>query len=166
MITVQLVGDRKVVAQLRAIPNAVTVQLLEKIWSIGIMLQTYIRSQKLSGQVLNVKTGNLRRSINIKVEQSPKQVVGKVFSSGDVKYAGIHEFGGRTGAHEILPRKAEALAFMMGGKMMFAKKVNHPGSVMPERSYMRSSLTENAAAISLQLKEAVIVGLKIAEGGG
>lgn len=164
MITVALVGDRKVVAQLKAIPVAVAVQLLAKVYSISIMLQSYIRSDKLSGQVLNVRSGALRRSINFKVTNDGKEVTGTVFSSGDVKYAGIHEFGGTTKPHVILPRKAEALAFMFAGKMQFAKKVNHPGSVMPERSFMRSALSDKQQEISLQLKEAVITGLKIAEG--
>lgn len=166
MITVALVGKDKVVAQLRSIPPAVATQLLAKVWSIAIMLQSYIRSEKLSGQVLNVVSGALRRSINVDVKQDATQVLGRVFSSGDVKYAGIHEFGGTTKAHTIMPRKADALAFMINGKQVFARKVNHPGSVMPERSFMRSGLSDKAAEIAAQLKEGVTLGLRVAQEGG
>jgi phage gpG-like protein len=112
----------------------------------------------LSGQVLNVKTGRLRRSIFNEVTDTSTAVTGKVASSGDVKYAAIHEFGGKTPAHEILPNKAKALAFVMGGKQVFAAVVHHPGSVMPERSYMRSSLHEMEQEIRDGIRAAVIEG--------
>lgn len=166
MITVKLVGKQKVIGQLRAIPPSVYAMLVQKTYVIAVHLQTYIRTQKLSGQVLNVVTGDLRRSINFNVVQEAKKVLGRVFSSGDVKYAGIHEFGGRTSPHEIVPRKAQALAFMYGGKQVFAKSVKHPGSVMPERSFMRSSFNENQMFIVRELKEAVILGIQQATKGG
>ena len=88
------------------------------------------------------------------------RVVGKVASSGDVKYAGIHEFGGKTPAHDIYPDKAKALAFMIGGKQVFAKVVHHPGSQMPERSFLRSSLSDMRQEILDGLEFAVKGALK------
>ena len=73
-------------------------------------------------------------------------VIATVGSSG-VKYAAIQEYGGKTGAHEILPGKASVLAFVADGAMHFARKVEHPGSLIPERSYLRSSLEEMSAEI-------------------
>lgn len=49
--------------------------------------------------------------------------------------------------HQIVPDKAKALAFLIGGKQAFAARVNLPAMAMPERSYMRSSLTEMAGEI-------------------
>ena len=43
--------------------------------------------------------------------------------------------------------KAKALAFAIGGKQVFAARVNLPAIAMPERSYMRSSLAEMADEI-------------------
>ena len=44
--------------------------------------------------------------------------------------------GGRTAAHEILPDKAQALAFVVGGALRFARRVEHPGSTIPARAYL------------------------------
>jgi phage gpG-like protein len=107
--------------------------------------------------VLNVVTGALRRSIQSEVETSGEMIRGRVFSSGDVKYAGIHEFGGRTKAHIIEAKNGKALRFASaaaGGGFVFARRVNHPGSQMPERSFLRSSLEELRERIMQSLREA------------
>jgi hypothetical protein len=52
----------------------------------------------------------------------------------------------------------------MGGRQVFAKVVHHPGSVIPERSFMRTGLRDHAAMISREMKEAVIQGLLRAQG--
>lgn len=47
-------------------------------------------------------------------------------------YAAIHQLGGQTKPHVILPRNKKALAF--GGHLV--KKVNHPGSLIPARPFL------------------------------
>ena len=71
-----------------------------------------------------------------------------------MKYAAIQEYGGKTSAHEILPVKAQALAFVIGGGQLFARRVEHPGSLIPERSYLRSSLEDMQREILAALAEA------------
>lgn len=71
-----------------------------------------------------VKTGNLRGSLGIKV-LSDRVVIGP--DTTQAPYAPYVEFG--TQPHEIKPKKAGGvLAFKMNGKMVFARKVNHPGT--------------------------------------
>ena len=53
-------------------------------------------------------------------------MVASVASEGDVKYAAIQEYGGKTSAHEILPVKGQALAFLIGGAQLFARRVSIP----------------------------------------
>lgn len=156
MITGTILGDKEVVAHFDAMPAKVHAALLAKTQSLSIALARYIQEQKLSGQVLKVRSGNLRRSIAFMTTDSGETITGKAYSSGDVKYAAIHEFGGKTGAHDILPKKAKALAFMVGGKQIFAAIVHHPGSVMPERSFMRSSLADMRDEIIDGLRQAAI----------
>ena len=72
----------------------------------------------------------------------------------------IQEFGGKTAAHEILPVKAQALAFVAGGALRFARKVEHPGSLIPERSYLRSSLDEMSDEIVAALADAAAESLE------
>ena len=159
MLSVQLVGDRELVAKLQAMPARVHDALLKKVMTLALQLEAKVK-QKLSGEVLNVRSGALRRSIFETIQDDPTTVVGKVASSGDVKYAGIHEFGGTIPAHEIVPNKAMALAFVIGGKQVFATRVEIPDVQMPQRSYLRSSLTEMEPQIVEGLREAVREGMQ------
>jgi phage gpG-like protein len=159
MLNVTLVGDRELVAKFTAMPSKVHSALLKKVTVLALQLRTKVRDQ-LSGIVLNVKSGALRRSIFEMVEDSPTKVIGKVASSGDVKYAGIHEFGGVIPAHDIVPSKAAALAFIWNGKQVFFQRVHIPDVTMPERSFLRSSLGEMAPQITQGLRDAVSEGLR------
>jgi phage gpG-like protein len=163
MIRVEMRGDAEIIARLNAFPTSLRAILRRRVWALTLKLQARVQG-KLSGKVLNVVTGALRRSIQSDVKETSGAVRGRVFSTGDVKYAAIHEFGGRTKAHIILPKKALALRFAMGGAptgplgphMVFAKAVNHPGSRMPERSFMRSSLADMREEIVRELTQGVV----------
>jgi phage gpG-like protein len=104
---------------------------------------------KLSGPVLKNRTGTLRRSINYRIAETGTSI--KAFVGTNVVYARIHEYGGVTKPHVIMPRNAKALHFLMGGKDAFAKSVQHPGSKMPERSFLRSTLTDMQSEIRQEL---------------
>lgn len=162
MIRVVVVGDKEVIARLDAMPASVAASLLRKVHALSLKLQSYIQREKLSGQVLNRKSGRLMRSIGQKVEQAVHAVYGIVFQSSDVPYGRIHELGGRTSAHLIVPKKASVLAFNWKGENVFFRRVNHPGSVFPERSYMRSGLKDMSVEISNGIKMAVLEGLRTA----
>lgn len=157
MINVTLVGDREIIAKLRSLPTVVHAAILAKVYELTLRLEAYIKTEKLNGQVLRRKTGRLARSIGSRIEDNITSVLGIVFQSSDVPYGAIHEFGGKTNAHIIRPKKASVLRFFnKNGDKVFAKIVHHPGSVMPERSYMRSGLRDMSVQISLGLKEAVV----------
>jgi hypothetical protein len=55
-----------------------------------------------------------------------------------------------------VPIKAKALAFALGGKQVFAARVNLPAVTLPERSYLRSSLAETAEEIEEEFGAAVL----------
>ena len=112
-----------------------------------------IKKDKLSGQVLKNRTGTLRRSISPSVSSSGTTVTGTVGTN--VEYATIHEFGGKTAAHDILPKRGRALAFNWKGKDVVFRKVHHPGSVFPERSFMRTALKEMEPEILAEFERAI-----------
>ena len=95
------------------------------------------------------------RSIVVTIDGSSAGISASVAAAAEVKYAAIHEFGGTIPPHQIVPDKAKALAFAVGGKQAFAARVNLPAISMPERSYMRSSLAEMTDEIRQGLSEAV-----------
>lgn len=120
-------------------------------------LNNYIRSQKLSGQVLHVRTGNLRNSVNPyppDADTFPMQ--GRVSVDRTAPYGRMLELG--TAAHEIVPTRAKALRFMMGGDLIFAMRVRHPGTrPMP---FMVPSLTEKRPSIVAAMRAAVSAAVK------
>jgi phage gpG-like protein len=156
MITAYLVGDTQLIARLNAMPDRLRSGIVRAITRLGFQLEARVK-QKLSGEVLKVRTGTLRNSIHTRVAQSTSSVTASVGTN--VKYARIHEFGGRTPAHTIpkggaLP-KGRALAFEWRGQQVFFRKVNHPGSRIPERSFLRSALKELEPRIKAELEAEV-----------
>lgn len=154
MFTVQ-VDDSAVRLRFATLPERLRNKLKTTISVLAEKLRTHIVRDKLAGQVLNRRTGALARSIQWKIEESGTGVQGLVYSAGDVKYAAIHEYGGRTPPHVIEAKNKLALTFMQNGKQVFYKRVNHPGSVMPERSFMRSALSDMRQEIIDSLTRAV-----------
>lgn len=147
-VSVVMVGSQQLQAELQNMSPIIRSLVMAKVQSLAIELQRHIVQDKLSGQVLKVKTGNLRRSIQHSIGESSNGITAQVFSSNDVKYAAIHEFGGT-----IVPNKAKALSFVIDGKRIFTQSVT-----LKERSFMRSSLTD--------MKQMIIDGLTAAVSQG
>lgn len=141
MITVEVVGDKQVTAKLDALPGRLHDQLLKRVTSLSLQMQAAVK-MKLSGPVLNVRSGNLRRSIQSDVTDQPAEVSGRIFSDASVPYAAIHEYGGTTRPHVIEAKNGGVLAFQAGGRAIFVRRVNHPGSKIPSRPFMRPTLAE------------------------
>lgn len=149
------ISSSEVIARFKNLPDKLNQKLTTTIYSLTEKLRTHIVRDKLMGQVLKRQTGRLGQSIQTEVTQTANSTTGLVYSAGDVKYAAIHEYGGIIPAHVIEVKNGKALAFMMGGKMAFYKKVNHPATVMPERSFMRSALADMSDEITEAITAAV-----------
>lgn len=150
VVSVELI-DRATV-RLKAIPEESRRRLRAVIIRDGKELAATVRA-KLSGPVLKVRSGRLLGSIRTEMVEDATSIYGRVYSRG-VPYAAIHEYGGQTKPHVIRPVRAQMLRFMVGGKVVFAKSVNHPGSKIPERSYLRSSLAELRAKLEADIFQA------------
>jgi phage gpG-like protein len=154
MFALDLEGFEETRAQFDGYPAALQAALGAKAADLAAALADLVRSDKLAGGVLNSRTGTLADSITASVTADADGVLASVGSEGDVKYAAIQEYGGKTSAHEILPVKAAVLAFVVGGAQHFARRVEHPGSVIPERSYLRSALEDMTDEILAALADA------------
>jgi phage gpG-like protein len=142
MLALELDGLDETSARLEGYPAALQAALGAKAAELASALADLVKNDKLAGAVLNTRSGALSDSIAASVTADADGVLASVGSEGDVKYAAIQEYGGKTSAHEILPAKADVLAFLIGGAQHFARRVEHPGSVIPERSYLRSALAD------------------------
>lgn len=158
MFNATLVGDTALIVRLKTLPKSVFDALYTKVLKLSLALQAHIVRDKLAGQVLGVVSGDLRRSIQQKMDATEMAVFGVVYSAGDVKYAGAHEFGFdgdvtvKQHTRTMVFGKEAALPFSVGPYTMHMK--------MPERSFMRSSLTDMKEEISTGMKEAAIEGLQ------
>lgn len=134
MITGTVIGGERAIARFAAMPGRLREELRNGIARAVLKLQTFVKTDKLSGQVLNVRTGRLRRSITQRVTEESGRVVGIVGTN--VIYARVHEYGfsGTVNVREHLRRaKSGALATIRG----HSRHVN-----LPERSFLRSALSD------------------------
>ena len=157
MFSITLKGDTELIAAFDDLPIAAQAALSAKVAEQTMNLATYIISQKLSGQVLQRRSGALSNSIFVEGSAEGAKVTGYVKQSGDVKYGRIHEYG-FSGSETV---KAHMRTVLFGREVApylvpsFTRQMN-----MPERSFMRSSLRENAAEIEAGLKKAAADGIR------
>ncbi|MBM4301647.1 MAG: hypothetical protein FJ121_08970 [Deltaproteobacteria bacterium] len=157
MIRAVVTGQEQVIAHLGQVHPRVDGLVRQ-----AVRAETYnverTAKQKVSGVVLKNRSGTLRRKINSEFKDDGASIIGSVGLA--LAYGAIHEYGGVTRAHVIRPRNKKALAFQAGGQGLVRKSVQHPGSKMPERSFLRSSLRDNEARIKAAIAAAVLKGVK------
>lgn len=92
------------------------------------ILTNKIKNDKLNNNVLNIRTGNLKKSIKGETTKSSDAITVNVYT--DSPYARIHEYG-YTGTQNITRLSKN------GKSSSYTRYL-----VMPERSFMRSSLND------------------------
>ena len=137
MITGYLVGDAELRARMDKLYPTAQKGLLDAVTRLAIQLQRHVMQDKLSGQVLRVRTGTLRRSINERVAQTADSTTGQVGSN--IIYARIHEYGGTVARHS---------------------KKGVGRTVYQERSFLRSALRDMQSQIITDLGNAVARAMK------
>jgi phage gpG-like protein len=114
---------------------------------------------KLSGDILKVRTGRLRRSIHPEWDFKPGHMGATVGTN--VEYAAIHEYGFKGTVQVKSFQREMTKAF---GRPIAPKQVTvsaHSRNInMPERSFLRSALKEMRPEIIEGLKNAVAKELK------
>jgi phage gpG-like protein len=116
------------------------------------MLANYIRADKLSGQVLKNRTGNLRNSVLPMVDASGVLMTGKVYVDSTALYGAYQEYG----AHipDRYPVNAKALRwYAAGGSPIFAMHAR--AFDLPPRPFMAPALAEKSAEITAALQTSV-----------
>jgi phage gpG-like protein len=158
------------VATLRAVerlPETALIEIAKAMKLQTALTISHIQSDYLSfpkGQPpvdigLRVQSGRLRQSLHAFAPEVSGQNVSN--SIGDnVVYARIHEFGGRTSAHDIRPKTAKALRFPLGGRMAFAKVVHHPGSDIPARAPIQHGIEDRLDDYAKAVSDAITNAFK------
>lgn len=121
---------------------------------IAYALARYIKTQKLSGQVLNRISGKLAGSVGYQVTQSGGDFNLEVYAGGDkAPYAVVHELG----------RTVQVPTHLSASRLGRQFTVQTHSAKYPQRSFMKSSLEENENAIAKKIEEAVQAAINLQE---
>jgi phage gpG-like protein len=137
----------------------------------ALSLVAYIKANKLSDQVLKVRTGRLRRSITARFEGEGTGNF-RAFVGTNVKYARAHELGfeGAVKVSEHPVREFQRIQSIAFGKQMKAPrmvtvrahtvKAHLLNMKVPARPFLSTSLEENKDRITGNLRKAIAEALR------
>ena len=160
MIKGEVTGDEAARRALGQGADNLPRRMSDTITKLTLKLTRRVKEQKLSGQVLNARTGRLRRSVTPRFEgRNTTRVTGVVGTN--VSYARQHEYGftgtASVRAHLRLVKKAF-------GKSISPTQVQvraHTRNVTyPEKSFLRSALRDMKPEIMQALSSAVLEDFK------
>jgi hypothetical protein len=134
--------------------------LFVRVSAIMAQLQTKIITTKLSGQVLNKRTGLLQSSVRLLPTTSDGSIItGSVAVTGPRRDVAMIHTMGMDRAYEVMAVKRKALAWAgADGKMAFARRVMHPP--IPAKPFMWPALKESKDEIVAELGRTVADVLK------
>ena len=146
MLNVEFIGGDAIAAVLKAYSDGVQSVL---------KLQREVMQNRLSGQVLNVRTGNLRRSIHQQVTSSGGLVVGEV--NTNVRYGVAHEYGfaGTVNVKASMRQIRQAFGRPLKSPRYVQIRAHSRNVKLPERSFLRSALRDMKPEIEADLQKSI-----------
>ena len=180
-LSADLIGAEVLAFNLHEMPTAIRQNIIATLAEEGERVAGIVKEDKLQGQVLKRRTGNLLASVHFGVEKEGDFDVGYV--GANTEYAGYHEYG-FTGNEQVqehlrkrycLTDQLRAHFEKIGARKPLSdakKKSMTPFSVevvkahqrtvnYPAHSYLRSALEENIDRIETALEKAVEDALAI-----
>lgn len=161
MIDWQIKETALVLRHMEELPDALVRRVEGAVGRMTLALSRTVLG-KLSGAVLNNKTGKLAAAIRKGTytvhEPARGRIVGVVGVRGADKNtaiaAGAQEYGASIAARIVEGKQAGKLKFQIGGKDLYRVRVKIPNVTIPERSFLRSSLEQLRPAIQAAINEA------------
>jgi len=162
------VDDSRVRARFDKFPTALQSALAVHVERFVIYLQSYVRENKLSGDPLHRRTGNLSASINY----TPVQITGHSVESSvgtNLPYGRVHELGGTftIPAYMHPGRKAGADIKEAGLSVKNPSSFRYEPYLVrahtatyPMRAFLRPSLRETKGVFSAEISAAVVDSIK------
>jgi hypothetical protein len=154
VISAELLGDGLALDRLRALPDAANAGLARAIAKLGIALQSNVRQDKLSGQVLKARSGALKSSIDVEIDKSATGVSATVFT--DLDYGAAQEYGF---SETVDVRASLRLIKQAFGRPIATKTISvraHSRQMdLPARSFLQSALDDMTPDISADVEYAL-----------
>ena len=157
MITAHVEGTHIVLEKIRRRAKKVRSAVEKSLVDIHQRLVRHIQRNKLSGQVLKVQTGRLRRSIHTGYGNLKEVVrIGETYTTTvgtNVWYGKLHEYGyvGNITAPASTRTTSKGTVFVNA----HVKRVN-----LPQRSFIRSALADFEGEVGLNIRESVIGAIR------
>jgi len=148
-ITGKVEGGNALIQSTNLLSSQMIERLRKVVAKLAVELVAKVKSEKLSDQVLHVRTGRLRRSITFRLNNSmPNTATATVGTN--VSYARIHEYGfkGPVNVRTYMRKAAN------GGEVVVKAHVRNVN--MPERSFLRSALGEMKGEIMQRMNDAIV----------
>jgi phage gpG-like protein len=155
VFSIEVVGREELRARFSGAGENVRSALRAAIQASVIDMEAQVK-EKLSGEVLRVRTGRLRNSITSRVDEGGSQIIGTV--GANTPYAAVHEYGfqGIVNVREHLRMITQAFGkALKGGPREITVRAHPVRMDLPERSYLRSTLRENGQRVYDRLQQAV-----------
>lgn len=152
----KLTGSERLTEMLRSAPQRLTEILSVKLRALMFLLAGKIQAEKLTGQVLKVRTGILRGSVHADpVRTEGPIIIGTVGAANPpATYGALHETG-VPHSWAIHATRARALSFLVASQAKAIARVTVRHPALPARPFMEPSLAENAETIRAALQAAV-----------
>lgn len=152
-----LTGDAQVVARIGSLSARLRQQIVDDMRRLWFGLQAAVITEKLSGDPLHRRTGNLASSINVGGSQSTSEfiegqdeIVGRVGTND--RYGKLHEYGGTF----AVPAHERQITMVFGRPVTpHAVLVKAHNVTFPERSFLRSTLRDRSSQIRATLAKSV-----------
>lgn len=161
LISAEVKGDKELQERIDSVTPSLKTNLDRAIAELCIRLSIKVKRDKLSGQVLNVRTGRLRRSITYRVAQAGTLTVAGYVGT-NVKYARRFEkgFTGTETVKEHLRKQTKAWGRPMDPPKevtvrSFSRQVD-----VPAKSFLASALTEMRPEVRAGIDTAVKASIK------
>ena len=166
MIGAEMTGRDTVLARLGAVPGRVRANVKSSLDMWAYELAGYIKASKLSGDPLKRRSGRLSSSVHPVTAESGDTITGGAGGGAGVPYAKIHEYGGiinHPGGTAFFISSLLGRAFFVSNASPSAAWLPRTAAhqiTMPERSYMRSGLKDEAPRGIDLLRQAVKEAIK------
>lgn len=159
MIKAWLVGDADLVAKWQKMPASMQAGVEKTVQRLSLQLLALVKN-KLSDDVLHVRTGRLRRSINQRVTSDQNSVTGIVGTN--VEYAQRLEYGfkGTESVRESLRHITQAFGKQLKEPKTITVRAHTRNVDYPAHSFLRSALAQMRPQIEKDMQAALIKSAK------
>jgi len=148
MIRVEIKGDTELRASFRGAGERMRFLLQQAVKKLVLMGQQRVVTDKLQGQVLAHRSGNLQRSVlqSGDVVSEGYTIIGSFGVGRTAPYGKVHEYGGTYSVREYIRANGST--------------VRAHDATYPERSFLRSTFREMEPTIRQELEKAAMEALK------